>query len=410
MSTYSHSRLSTYDQCPLKYKLNYIDGIKREEEKGIEAFLGSRVHETLQKCYDDLRFAKLNTLKELLAYYDKIWDTNWNDTIFIAKKDLSAKHYRELGKKFVETYYQRYSPFDTDITIATEMGINFPLDNQGKYKITGYIDRLSKTTGNTYFIHDYKTSAHLPTQEEVDNNRQLGFYHLGIQNKWPDTRSIKLVWHYLAFDKDLISTRTKEKLTNLVKETIRLIEKIESDKDFPAQESVLCEWCEYPDLCPKRKHFYKVEVLPVNKYLKEPGVVLVNKLVSLHNQKKKIKEIMDEKIQPIEAEEEKIKEALIRYAKKESVEVVKGNDYQAKVKFSKKIKFPGKSEPERVELDNLIKDADKWEEVSQLDTGTLVDVVENQLWSKDLIKKVMKFGRIEESESVSLSKSKEKEK
>lgn len=407
MSTYSHTRLSTYEQCPLKYKLNYIDGIKREEEKGIEAFVGSLVHETLQKCYNDLRFTKLNTLEELLGYYDKNWDTNWNDSIFIAKKELSAKDYRQLGKKFIETYYQRYSPFDKDVTIGTEVIIDFPLDSKSRYKIKGYIDRLSKTSDNTFGIHDYKTSAYLPAQEDVDNDRQLGLYHIGIQKKWPDAKKIELVWHYLAFDKDLVSTRTEEALDNLVNDTVNLIDRIESDRDFPSRESALCEWCEYPDLCPKRKHPYKVEALPVNKYLKEPGVVLVNKLATLRNKKTQIEK---EQIQPIEEEIEQVKEAIIKYAKKEGVEVVKGNDYQAKIKFGQKIKFPGKNEPERVELDTLIKESGKWDEVSQLDTNTLVEVIENNSWTKDLIKKVMKFGRIEESQPVLLSKLKDKEK
>ena len=410
MSTYSHSRLSTYEQCPLKYKLNYIDGIKREEGKGIEAFVGSRVHDTLEKCYNDLRFTKLNTLKELIAYYDKSWDTNWHDTIFISKKELSPNDYRQMGKKFIETYYQRYTPFDQDITIGTEVAINFPLDNKGKYKVTGYIDRLAKTKDDVYGIHDYKTSAHLPTQDDVDKNRQLAFYHLGIKEKWPDAKKIKLIWHYLAFDKDLISIRTEETLNNLVKDTIRLIDKIESDKNYSAQESNLCGWCVYPDLCSKRKHLYKVETLPVNQYLKEPGVVLVNKLVVLRNKRLEIQRGANEQIEQIEQEEEKVKEALIKYAKKQRLEVVKGNDYQAKIKFGSKIKFPGKSEAERVELDKLVKDIGKWDEVSQLDTGALGEVVENNLWTKDLIKKVMKYGRIEESESVSLSKFKEKEK
>jgi putative RecB family exonuclease len=410
MPTYSHSRLSTFEQCPLKYKFSYIDGIKREEEKGIEAFLGSRVHDTLEKCYNDLRFTKLNTLKELLDYYDKNWDTNWNDTIFITRKELSSKDYRQMGRKFIENYYQRYAPFDHDITIGTEIVVNFPLDSKGKYKIMGYIDRLSKTKDETYGIHDYKTSAHLPTQEDVDNDRQLGFYHLGIAEKWPDAKNIKLIWHYLAFDKDLVSTRTKEQLNNLAKDTIKLVENIESARDFPANESTLCDWCEYPDLCPKRKHLYKVAALPVNEYLKEPGVVLVNKLVALRDKRWEIKKSADEKIEVIKEEEVKIEEALVKYAKKHSVEAVKGNDYQAKIKFLSKIKFPGKNEPERVELNGIIKNADKWEEVSVIDTGVLEDVVMQNLWTKDLIKKVMKYGRIEESESVSLAKLKEKEK
>ena len=37
MAVYSHSRLSTFETCPLQYKLRYVDKIKKEEE-GIEAF------------------------------------------------------------------------------------------------------------------------------------------------------------------------------------------------------------------------------------------------------------------------------------------------------------------------------------------------------------------------------------
>ena len=34
---YSHSRLSTFEQCPFKFKLRYIDEIEPEIEKTIEA-------------------------------------------------------------------------------------------------------------------------------------------------------------------------------------------------------------------------------------------------------------------------------------------------------------------------------------------------------------------------------------
>ncbi len=33
MTYYSYSRLATFEDCPLKYKFNYLDRIKREEEK-----------------------------------------------------------------------------------------------------------------------------------------------------------------------------------------------------------------------------------------------------------------------------------------------------------------------------------------------------------------------------------------
>ena len=52
LHVYSHSRISTFETCPLKFKLRYLDKI--EPLRGnIEAFMGSRVHDTLEKLYRD---------------------------------------------------------------------------------------------------------------------------------------------------------------------------------------------------------------------------------------------------------------------------------------------------------------------------------------------------------------------
>jgi putative RecB family exonuclease len=397
MTIYSHSQLSTYEGCPLKYKLSYRDKIKRDVE-GIEAFLGSMVHETLKKCYDDAKYTKINPLDDLLGYYDSIWDKNWHDSIIITKKDLTKDNYRALGKKMIGSYYNRYCPFDSDITMATEMMVNFSLDDARKYNLVGYIDRLSRTKEGIYRIHDYKTSAHLPTQIEADNDRQLGLYQIGVQNKWTDVSNVKLVWHYLAFDKDLISSRSQEQLSKLKQDNMELIDEIEATEDFLPKESALCNWCEYPDLCPRRKHFIFVESLPVNEYLKEPGVVLVNKYVELRG-----------KASEIDEEIEKIKEAILEYANKESVDVIRGSDRKVTVKFDEKLKFPGKNEKDRKKLDSLIIGAGKWMEVSQLDTTSLTRSIEKGPWDKELIDQVMKFGRIEETSSISVSKLKEEE-
>jgi len=89
MPIYSHSQLSTYEECPLKYKLCYRDKIKRDVES-VEAFLGSIVHEALKKCYGHVRLAKLATLDELLASYDNLWRQNWHDGIVSRGRRLVA--------------------------------------------------------------------------------------------------------------------------------------------------------------------------------------------------------------------------------------------------------------------------------------------------------------------------------
>jgi len=113
---------------------------------------------------------------------------------------------------------------------------------------------------------------------------------MGVQKKWPDAKKIKLVWHYLAFDHELVSQRTDDALAELRTRTIHLIDDIESAEEFPPKESALCDWCEYPDLCPMRKHYYTVENLPANEFLNEPGVALVNRYAEL---KEKAEETTD---------------------------------------------------------------------------------------------------------------------
>ena len=52
MEIYSYSRIKTFENCPLTYRYRYIDRIKVDTE-GVEAFMGSRVHESLKKLYRD---------------------------------------------------------------------------------------------------------------------------------------------------------------------------------------------------------------------------------------------------------------------------------------------------------------------------------------------------------------------
>ncbi|MBI2851898.1 MAG: PD-(D/E)XK nuclease family protein [Chloroflexi bacterium] len=399
MPVYSHSQLSTYEECPLKFKLCYRDKIKRDRE-GIEAFLGSMVHEALRKCYDDARRSRLNTLDEILAGYDSLWLKNWHDDIIISRKEMAADHYRASGKKMLETYYQRHAPFNRDITLGTEMWVTFSLDEANKYRLRGIIDRLSLTPDGVHHINDYKTSAHLPGQEEVDNDRQLALYQIGVQKKWPDIKDVKLVWHYLAFDRELVSARhPAEKLARLAVDTIKLIDEIEATEEFSPRESLLCDWCEYPDLCPNRKHFFTLEALPANEYLKEPGVVLVNQYAKLREEARKIDE-----------ETALVKEALVEYARRAGVTAIRGSDRQVRVKFDEKLKFPGRKEPGRKELDETIMEAGKWQEVSQLDTTALARAIQEELWDIKLIEKVVKHGSLEETSAVYLSKLKDDEK
>jgi putative RecB family exonuclease len=191
MPVYSHSKLATYENCPQKYKLQYIDRIELPEgSEGIEAFLGSRVHDVLEKLYKELILTKMNTLEYLLAYFKDEWDRNWHSNVVIVKKGFTKDHYRNAGKESITNYYKRHQPFNQSKTLATEQLLTFKIDN---YTIRGFIDRLSQTRKGAYEIHDYKTSGSLPSQDKLDNDRQLALYQIGIKEKFRDAKDIRLI-------------------------------------------------------------------------------------------------------------------------------------------------------------------------------------------------------------------------
>lgn len=401
MPAYSHSQLSTYETCPHQYRLHYIQKIKVDTE-GIEAFMGSRVHDVLEKLYRDLKMTKLNTLEELLTFYHQCWEKNWSEAVQIVRKDYSAEDYRRLGEKCITDYYHRYYPFDQGRTLGLEETIFFPLEEEGGYWIRGVIDRLSLVNHSTLEIHDYKTSNKLPTQKDVQLDRQLAFYQMGVDGKWKDIKEIKLIWHYLVFDVEIQSQRTPEELQQLRQETMELIRKIESDREFLPKEGPLCDWCDYQGLCPKRRHLIVTENLPPNEYLQEEGVNLVNRYVELKEKKGIL-------IGEIDAELAKLEEALFAYAQREELDAIFGSDHVAKIKVEAKEKYPLKGDPNRKALDEFIKSAGKWMEVSDLNPWMLARILERGGWPPSLVKKVKEFSTVEKNRTIVISKLRERD-
>lgn len=395
---FSHSRISTFEQCPQKFKFAYIDRAETEEIEGVEAFLGSRVHEALEKLYRDIKFQKLLTLSALIKYYRDQWKKNWHDNVQIVRKEYSERNYKAMGEKFIADYYNRYKPFNNDTTIALEQRI--AVDIQG-YKVQGFIDRISFSNG-TYEIHDYKTTASLPEQGKLDMDRQLALYALGVRNMFKDAKKIDLVWHFLAFDKEMRSNRTEKQLQELDNEIAKSISAIELACDtekFPAKESMLCDWCEFRAICGKWGHIIKTDAMPANRFLKEPGVRLVNKYSALYYKKKEFLEKIDEEL-------EELKEAIFQFAKKEDVERIAGSDFIAKVNMDEKVKWPGKTDEGRKELEAIIKKAGKWDDVSTLDVFALPKVTGK--WPEDLTNKIKRFQQLVEERRIYLSEKKEK--
>lgn len=385
MTTYSHSRISTFEQCPYKYKLQYIDRIKVDVPTTIEAFMGDLVHRTLEKLYADLKFQKVNSKDDLFVYYHSIWDKEYVPEILIAKQEYTAENYRKMGEKFISDYYDHYHPFD-DMTIMgleTQDRLTLPDGNQYHVRIDkfGFKD-------DTYFVADYKTNSRLKTQEEADADRQLAMYSIWVKDKFPDAKKVVLKWYMLAFDKEVISERSEEELQKLQEETVAKIQEIEAATEYPTQTTALCNYCVYKSMCPAFKHAVELEEKTPKEFKDDDGVKLVDKYDELKSQKK-----------TVETEMKQIEEDLISFSEQKELEVVYGSQKKVSVKETEKVVYPKEGFVE------LLKEKGLYDENSMICASRLTSKILKGEIAQEIIDAVQK----ETGHKLSISKRKDVE-
>ncbi len=251
---FSHSGLSCYEKCPAQFRIRYIDRVAKQDE-GIEAFMGKRVHESLEFLYNEILAGRIPILDSILDKYDALWVENWHDRIAIVKREIPIKKTRLIGEACLARYYRNYYPFDTPV-IHNELDMKFSIDTDGTYNLRGIIDRVDQYKNGQYEIHDYKTSSRAMSQNAANKDRQLALYQIGLIKIFPNVQEVKLVWHFLrqGIRREVVKNAADlDKLIDKIKMLIDTIRKKEnSGGQFPAKESILCNWCYYWEECPAK--------------------------------------------------------------------------------------------------------------------------------------------------------------
>jgi putative RecB family exonuclease len=249
-SVFSPSSLSCFENCPKQYYFRYVEPIPVEHES-IEAFVGKRVHEVLEKLYRFVKNDLVPSLPRVLWRYRQNFDAAFDPArVRIVREGAPAGWYRSQGERGLTNYYQTNYPFEDAKRTEVEQAIRFVLDPAGRYSVRGIIDRLVKNRDGALEIHDFKTGRRVPSQEELDRDRQLGLYELGIREQFPEAEEVRLVWHYVVPNQTRTSTRSEAQREALREETARAIDRIRAEQDWAPRPSGLCGWCEFRAHCP----------------------------------------------------------------------------------------------------------------------------------------------------------------
>lgn len=382
MTTYSHSRISTFEQCRYKYKLQYIDRIKVDVPTTVEAFMGDLVHRTLEKLYNDLKFEKKNSKDDCLKYFNELWTKEWTDDILIVKEALSSENYRLMGEKYISIYYDHYHPFDQMTILGLETQDRMTLSDGNQYHVR--IDKLA-CVGDTYYVCDYKTNSRMKDQSEADSDRQLAMYSIWVKDKFKDAKKVVLLWHMLAFDKEAVSSRTDEQLERLHSEVVSRIKEIENCTEYPTNVSALCDYCVFKQMCPSFKHFVALSEKSIEEFKEDDGVKLVDEYTEMEFLEKEAKQ-----------KKEAIKLKLIEFSKQKKINVVYGSNKKVSVTQYDKVVYP----ENKIEFVELIKEKGLYENVSILCFPRLSSMILKKQIDQEIIDKTLK----EKDYRISVSK------
>ncbi len=233
----SYSSLSTYLQCPYRYKRRYID---REKDEKLLPFvsLGRSLHLTLSKFYRHVINAETNDkdVDNLLNIYQDTWiSRGYAD-------DEEEQQWRAYGIQMLITYME--SEYASIKPILIEKQFKAII---GESVLVGKLDRIDKLPNGTYEIIDYKIGGFESEEERQAQEIQTSFYYLGA--KYGLNLEIeKITYYYLASSTYLsIDYFPIEQFRNSIES---IVHTIANDTQFKAKRNLFCQNCAFTNECP----------------------------------------------------------------------------------------------------------------------------------------------------------------
>lgn len=257
LSKYSHSALGTYRNCPRKFAFAYIEKPDITKPVTADAYMGNAVHRTLRELYHTVTYGKVLSFEQLAAIYDRQWETEEQRHITVINQNLGVDDYIRAGRDMLKVYYDRYQPFDQGKTLALESNLRFTLPGT-PFNFSATVDRLWRRDDGVVEIADYKTGSYLPKGgRDPAFYYQMGIYQLAVQENYPDFGEIETAQYFLRMNEVIRYRFSPDEIDGLVAELRDTVaETIHAARlnDFPTNEGGLCDYCEYFDVCPAKRH------------------------------------------------------------------------------------------------------------------------------------------------------------
>lgn len=232
MTTWSYSRLDSYNQCPYQFYLKYVEGLEGESNAWAE--VGSFCHSILEGV------AKGEIPHQAVSDY---FVEHYPDVLF---PDLSDKYdYGEKLRDELLDFFDHFEGFDNVVSVER----HFTLDLDNGDKLQGFVDREFMHNGKVKCV-DYKISAPFKKADLVKKKRQLYIYAESIfreYGEYPD----EMEFYFLKARKKTIVPFKQEELKETFDWVYSTIEAINNEQSFEARPNFfVCQnLCDFRNIC-----------------------------------------------------------------------------------------------------------------------------------------------------------------
>ena len=274
-SRISYSQLSMFSECPLRWKLNYVDDL-RISESNIYLIFGTAMHEVLQKYLEVMYYDTAKRANQI--GYDRVLREKMvegfetardEDGIFPCTKHELQEFYEdglEIIDFFIKKRNMYFNKRDYEL-IGCEVPIN--VDLQKNIKMVGYLDIVikHKPTG-MITIYDIKTSTkgwNKWMKKDENKTQQLLLYKqfyakqydVPIENieveyfivkrklyencDWPQKR----IQQWAPASGKISMNRVGKRLGNFIDTAFNDDGSYNTEKLFPEPSKKACRFCEF---------------------------------------------------------------------------------------------------------------------------------------------------------------------
>lgn len=240
----SPSSISTFQQCPLKFKFSKLDRLPSESTEA--QVLGSFVHEVLEELFKCERKDRTeNTAKRLAR---ELWSSKWFEEYDALKEKSDENEFRWKAWWCIENYFAMEDPTSFDAT-GIEAKMNGEIDG---VPIFGIIDRWH-IEDDKIVVSDYKTGKKPRPQYEWEKKMQIAIYSMLLKAQTGmDVKRAELLYVKSGqFAKYELDSDLESEVRVEVKNTWEQVKSMCDSGVFETRTGPLCNWCDYQPICPE---------------------------------------------------------------------------------------------------------------------------------------------------------------